>query len=293
MFADLGATKPLFRQPNIAIAEHIFKGSREPVSEMLPIQLRPFVSSNCNAKGICTGTALFPPGTELPYHVHACGEAITVLEGEAEIWAAGRKYRLQRLDCIYVPEGTAHRIANPSATQPFLAHTAFPNASPTRNFTDERFAEEDRGLGLPEAGDPENVRRFAQTEVYELAEHTRFYDAFAGRFGSVGICGGYGEFAPGASLPCHTHDFDESITIITGVAVCLVAGRTYTLADYDTAFVPQGRPHRFLNGSTNIMAMFWVYAGSEPERTLVLSGLCDGNVKWPGSPEANDISSAK
>ncbi len=45
-----------------------------------------------------------------------------------------------------------------------------------------------------------------------------FSDSFAGRFGAVGICGGYGQFAPSSSLPCHTHHYDESVTIITGEA---------------------------------------------------------------------------
>jgi len=60
------------------------------------------------------------------------------------------------------------------------------------------------------------------------------------RFGSVGICGGYGEFNPGSSLPCHLHKYDESITIIKGEAICEVAGKRYLLSDCDTGFVPEG-----------------------------------------------------
>lgn len=269
-----------------AIREHIAKGWSDPLPEALPIELRQLVSAYCSARGVSTGTALFPPRTELPYHVHRCGEAITVLDGEAEVAVAGRKYLLQKLDCIFVPKDTPHRVANRSGTQRMFAHTAFSNALPDRTAVDEHFDEEDRGRDLPRDGEPESIRRFAQAESYVLSENTKFYDLFAGRFGASGICGGYGEFAPGSSLPCHVHRFDESITIVTGEAVCLVAGNSYQVSNCDTAFVPEGRPHRFLNHSNDVMAMIWVYAGTEPERTLVESGLCDGTVPFSdGAPE--------
>jgi mannose-6-phosphate isomerase-like protein (cupin superfamily) len=124
--------------------------------------------------------------------------------------------------------------------------------------------------------------RFTEAELYELSEGAMFVDLFASRLGSVGICGGYGRFIPGSSLPCHIHRFDESISIVEGEATCLVQGRRYQLSNNDTAFVPQGHPHRFLNLSTTKMAMIWVYAGNEPERTLVSSEYCDGTWEWSG-----------
>jgi len=60
-------------------------------------------------------------------------------------------------------------------------------------------------------------------------------------------------------------------------------GKALSLSNNDTAFVPQGHPHRFLNLSTTEMAMIWVYAGNEPERTLVSSEYCDGTWAWPGA----------
>lgn len=60
--------------------------------------------------------------------------------------------------------------------------------------------------------------RIGKATRYKLATGASFCDRFAGRFGSVGICGGYGEFQPGTGLPCHLHDYDESITIIQGAS---------------------------------------------------------------------------
>jgi quercetin dioxygenase-like cupin family protein len=87
------------------------------------------------------------------------------------------------------------------------------------------------------------------------------------------MSGGYGEFTPGGRLPCHLHDFDESITIVQGTATCVVEGRRYALADCATALAPRGRCHYFINLSDRPMAMIWVYAGDIPQR-LVLSEQC-------------------
>jgi quercetin dioxygenase-like cupin family protein len=118
--------------------------------------------------------------------------------------------------------------------------------------------------------------RFAKAAVYELAPRAFFRDLFAQRLGSRGICGGYGLFEPGASLPCHFHGYDESITIVTGTAACQVEGKESQLSGCDTACIPLGRRHRFLNRSEQPMAMIWVYAGDEPDRTVVDAGFCEG-----------------
>ena len=97
----------------------------------------------------------------------------------------------------------------------------------------------------------------------------------------VGDPAGDGVFQPGASLPCHYHHYDESITIVEGAAICQVAGREYPLSGCGTACIPRGRPHRFLNRSDRPMAMIWVYAGDEPERTLVDASCCEGKSDGP------------
>ncbi len=117
--------------------------------------------------------------------------------------------------------------------------------------------------------------RFSKAEEYELSANAMFRDLFAKRLGSRHLRG-YGRFAPGASLPCHTHLYDESITIVEGAATCLVAGRRYSLSGCDTALVPKGQPHRFINESDEPMAMVWVYAGDEPERVIVDNAICSG-----------------
>lgn len=249
------------------------------------IALWAFASSACGATNFYTGTATFPPGAVLALHTHTVSEAITVVEGKAVVSVAGRSYILGPFDSIHVPALTPHEVRNEATDAWMTAHSTFAQPDPARCFTDPSTQRASQDAGDSRA--PEHVRRFAEIERYELAEGAVFCDLFAKRFGSVGICGGYGIFRPGASLPCHTHRFDESITIVSGEARCQVQGREYKLSGYDTAFVPEGRAHRFLNLSDQPMAMIWVYAGDEPDRTLVDAGYCAGTMSDSADSDKN------
>jgi quercetin dioxygenase-like cupin family protein len=181
------------------------------------VDLHTFVSKACGATRFSTGIARFQPGALLPYHVHHFSEAVTVLEGSARVFIEGRAYRLGPRDCVHVPSGIPHQVQNDDPVEGLLAHWAFATASPVRELTDYTFAVDDRESGDPAEKDPETIVRCKNDAIYELSKDAFFCDLFAHRFGAIGICGGFGRFLPGASLPCHTHDFDESITIVKGV----------------------------------------------------------------------------
>lgn len=247
------------------------------------VEVYTFVSEPCGATGFSTGIARFKPEAYLPYHSHPFSEAVTVLEGHARVLVEGRQYRLTPGDCVHFPAGAVHQVENYEQSGELVAHWAFATARPTRDVIDRTFPIEDHGFGNPSAKDPETLVRYQADAAYELSKEAYFFDLFARRLGAIGICGGHGRFLPGASLPCHIHDFDESITIVKGVAVCLVEGKRYELSNYDTAFIPKGRPHRFLNLSEDEMAMVWVYAGSEPDRQIVGLDYCSGKLAWPGA----------
>lgn len=267
------------RNMNRSARERVISGHCDLSPAALPrIALREFVSSKCGATGLSTGTATFEPGALMSYHKHAFSEAVTILVGEALIGIEGRNYLLRPFDCIHVPSGLAHEVKNARADAILVAHWAFATSVPSRELLEDRFAVENRGLGNQLPGEPEHIVRFTEAHKYNLADGTQFCDLFAGRFGAVGICGGYGEFNPGRSLPCHIHEYDESISIVMGEAICEVMGQRYRLNNCDTAFVPRGRAHRFLNESQSPMAMIWVYAGCEPARTILDVGYCDGSL---------------
>ena len=99
---------------------------------------------------------------------------------------------------------------------------------------------------------------------------------------------------PAPRLPCHRHEFDESITIVQGAATCIVEGRRYELSANATALVPQGRCHYFINLTLEPMAMIWVYAGDAPDRIVMDDMLCHPEkAKENGGPRSNNTLKSK
>jgi quercetin dioxygenase-like cupin family protein len=245
------------------------------------VRRRFLASGTLGARGLATALTVIQPGAGLPYHTRPVSEAVVVLDGRAEFLAEGRRHRLEPLDAIHLPAGTAHAVVNPEVT-PASLHSSFGSDTPTWEAVAATFSPSEGGG----EGDsrPERLVRFNAAAVYELAPGALFRDLIAGRLGFRGICGGYGRFEPGASLPCHYHGFDESITIIEGTAVCQVAGREYTVSGRDTVCIPRSRPHRFLNRAERSMAMIWVYAGDEPDRTIVDPRVCEGSLPLTNPP---------
>jgi 2-keto-3-deoxy-L-rhamnonate aldolase RhmA/quercetin dioxygenase-like cupin family protein len=237
------------------------------------VVFQPHVGAHNQARNLTTGMVTFMPGAQLPYHKHPHGEAITLLSGEAEVEVDGRRYRLRPLDNVYIPAERAHFAVNPSASKPATFHIAMNTHDPSQAVvpavTPTRLMPEDT-TGVSGA---ERVSRHATTPWYEPNPGARFQDYFNRELGSMGMSGGYGEFTTGGRLPCHLHDFDESITIIQGTATCVVEGRRYALSDCATALAPRGRCHYFINLTDRPMAMIWVYAGDMPQR-LVLNEQC-------------------
>lgn len=239
------------------------------------VELRVLATGAMGSVGLTTALASFGADTELPYHRHPFSEVIVVLYGAPLVVVEGRRYQLRPFDAMHVPAGTAHAVQNQEA-MPAQLHSSFASDDPRRESVEASFPLVERVA--TDGSCPESLVRFDAAPIYELAPQARFRDLFARRFGSRGVCGGYGIFEPGSSLPCHFHEYDESITIVEGTAVCQVAGSEYKLSDNGTACIPKGRPHRFLNRGKKPMAMIWVYAGDEPERTLVDAGYCEGTI---------------
>jgi quercetin dioxygenase-like cupin family protein len=259
--------------------EFLGRGDCPPIRDLADgVEIRILVSGDRGARGLSTVTAtVLRPGAELPWHTHPFSEALTVVRGRAWVHVERRRYQLGPHDAIHIPADVPHKVVDAQGEAPLVVHLAFADATPRRTFLEGYSPpSEDRTSSGPDC--PEHLTRFAEAPAYELAPNTSFRDLFAGRLGSHGICGGVGIFAPGASLPCHIHDYDESITIFDGRAVCQVAGHEYELSDCDTACIPRGRPHRFLNRGDRPMAMIWVYAGDEPDRVLLDPGYCDGSI---------------
>jgi len=67
------------------------------------------------AKNMCFGTAVFPPHTHAPSHVHPSEEEIIyIIQGCGEMYFNSEPEPLTPGTCVYVPPGIEHSINNKS-----------------------------------------------------------------------------------------------------------------------------------------------------------------------------------
>ena len=83
---------------------------------------------------------------------------------------------------------------------------------------------------------------------------------------------GITRFPAGAGIPLHYHNCDEQTTVLEGDAEVEIDGRKQRLKPWDTAFIPEGRHHRFVNVGTGQMTILWVYNSTDVTRTFVATG---------------------
>lgn len=91
--------------------------------------------------------------------------------------------------------------------------------------------------------------------------------------GSTSFINGITTFAPGAAIPFHSHNCEESVMLLEGEAMLDLDDESLPLQPLDTTWVPADVPHRFRNLSlTRPMKIFWTYARTDATRTLTESG---------------------
>jgi mannose-6-phosphate isomerase-like protein (cupin superfamily) len=238
------------------------------------IELRLMAGAHNGARGLFTGLLTLAPGASMPYYARSMAEAMVLLEGDAVVDVEDRRYRIEPFDAVAVQPRRPRRVVNRSAERLAVFHVAVASDAPEQSWVNGRFAPAEQPTALTGREGSERVLRRAVAPVTELAPRAMFQDLYNAGLGTHGICGGYGLFEPGARLPCHRHQFDESITIVQGTATCVVEGRRYELAGFATAMVPEGRCHYFINLAFEPMAMVWVYAGDMPDRIVMEERFC-------------------
>jgi quercetin dioxygenase-like cupin family protein len=238
------------------------------------IELTPLVGEQNGARNLFTGVLTLAPRATYPFYTRPCTEAVVLLGGEVALDVEDRRYRLGMTDAMTIPGGLPRRLVNLSTSRVATVHVSLAATAPVQTWVNGRFTPVEQrpaSTGLPGA---ERLCRNDPATRFELAPRALFQDLFSGEASAQGICGGYGAFAPGARLPCHRHEFDESITIVQGAATCVVEGRRHELSHHATALVPQGLCHYFINLTLDPMAMIWVYAGDKPDRIVMDESYC-------------------
>lgn len=91
--------------------------------------------------------------------------------------------------------------------------------------------------------------------------------------GTHDFSSGITSFPPRGAIKLHTHNVDETVTILEGEAQCDVAGESYQLKRLDTTYVPAGVAHRFVNTTDEVMRILWTYVGTHVTRTFADTGV--------------------
>ena len=91
--------------------------------------------------------------------------------------------------------------------------------------------------------------------------------------GTTSFINGITIFEPGAAIPLHMHNCEESVMLLEGDAIAEIDGERHALKPQDTTFIPAGLPHRFINASSSEpMKILWIYANVDATRTIVETG---------------------
>ena len=68
---------------------------------------------------------------------------------------------------------------------------------------------------------------------------------------------------PGGEIGEETHDVDQILTFVSGVAKAKVGGETRNVVQGDLVVVPAGKKHNFINAGPNPLVLYTVYGPPE------------------------------
>jgi HTH-type transcriptional repressor of puuD len=77
----------------------------------------------------------------------------------------------------------------------------------------------------------------------------------------------------GTGIPMHTHNVEETVLVVQGLATAIIGDDSFPLAAGDSTWVPADVPHCFQNRGDSRMTIYWVYGGRDVTRTIVATGV--------------------
>ena len=79
-------------------------------------------------------------------------------------------------------------------------------------------------------------------------------------------------FAPGTAIPLHTHNLDEAVVVLEGLATAVIGDDSFELSAGDATWAAAAVPHRFINRGEAVLRIYWAYGGRNVTRTMCATG---------------------
>jgi quercetin dioxygenase-like cupin family protein len=222
--------------------------------ELAPgFEVRGYLSTELGSPGLNSGSATVAPDGGLPYHTHPTGELIICVSGQADVFVVGRKYRLNAFDAIHVPDGVAHGLKNDSG-QPAIMHTVFPAGTPEREFFDDGWEVVDRTS--TDESVPESLVVHSEAQVVSLGESAEVSSLTDPNDPDRDVAARVVRLSPGGELDLPAENYDQSLFLAAGSAVCEVGEEKFDMASFcDTVCVRAGQAKRLRNDGDETAAV--------------------------------------
>lgn len=116
--------------------------------------------------------------------------------------------------------------------------------------------------------------RVAQRAATDRGGGIRTTPMLTARVGSRQMLNGITVLEPGAAVPLHFHNCEESVLVLSGRGRAHVDGGECDVGPGDVSWIPAGIAHFFRNTSADErLEIFWTYASIDATRTIVATGV--------------------
>jgi quercetin dioxygenase-like cupin family protein len=115
--------------------------------------------------------------------------------------------------------------------------------------------------------------RLADLKTYERAAGILTTPLVTPVLGARSFITGLTELPPGAAVPFHSHNCEESVVLLEGEAAIDVDGEEHLLRPLDSTLIAPNVVHRFRNlSATRTMKILWIYGSPDATRTTAATG---------------------
>lgn len=117
-----------------------------------------------------------------------------------------------------------------------------------------------------------HVRPFKSLNAIRRCDGIENYVIAGPKQQATSIKSGITRMSPGTSVPLHSHNCEEVVTILEGSLDVVLGNQEFTCGKYDSYFIGSNVPHEFSNtGEIDTLVMV-VYGSSTPSRTFTKTG---------------------